>query len=527
MKALLSLAQIRLSLDHNNEFSVPSCFFPVMGKAFLQHVIEYLQSRDIEEIHIYLSDEADQIESFLGDGTRWGVSITFHLLKRTDSFLERIRKAPFVEHEELFLLGSGLTLPGFQKEDLQQIQRFIPLGDYDTEDTDDTGDAEDAHDDRTGEPETELSSEKEADEKAMQVCPWMVTTIKALMNGLNPETAEKTAKRPMLSVLSFSDYNRTRHMVLDRQFPELIHFGRLLREGIWLGQGTVLPKSITLIPPIYIGRSCRIEEGAIIGPYAEIGRGSYIGSDSYIKESLIFPGSYIGSDLDIQESIVKENTIVHTGIGAVYTSFDNNLLSSMDSSGVTKRPPGVSLLSRCTAAVVWLLSLPLQFCILLGKILLHAGSGRGRRQKRINILQKFRFVHIPLSEQQAASGNWPTFVLRAFTDRDRFPKSSWRHFFLFILPALPAVIRGDCRIIGQNVRTAAETEALSRDWKEVYTRSHAGLISELDTLYRNKPPEEVVFATEMFYAVHDARLYNIRIGLRYIRNLFIKKHLIM
>ena len=55
----------------------PKPMIPVAGKPLLQHHIERLAAMGITEIVINISWLADQIESFFGDGSNFGVHITW------------------------------------------------------------------------------------------------------------------------------------------------------------------------------------------------------------------------------------------------------------------------------------------------------------------------------------------------------------------------------------------------------------------------------------------------------------------
>lgn len=503
MKTILHFTKTLLHVDAQHTFQTPSCFIPFMGKPFIQHLVEYLERHDLHELHVFISDNADRIESFLGDGIRWGIEIHYHLVKNPRDFSKRIAQAAFLEKDELVLMGDGLTLPAFKREDLERPVTFTDSFSGTEENSSDTG--------------------------------WHVTSKKILEKAAAEQEKEYSAIRhPTLSVRSFKDIHLSQKKVLEGAFPEIIHFGKLYREGIWIGQGSVLPKSITLIPPVYIGPNTRIEDQTYIGPYAEIGKGCFIDGNSYIKDSIIFPGSYVGKDLDIHDCIIKENQIVNTNIGAMYTSFDNSLVSSMEAGRISSETVSASLFSRVTALILWIISLPIMFAAAIFSIF-----------RKGPLFRKETFIQVPSTDQNAdqnadhhtehntgasgipasaASAYAETFCIRTFCNRETYPHSSWRHLILYVIPGLGAVIRGKCRIVGLNPKTPEEAAALSVTWREVYHKSYAGLISERDVLYRNIPAEELSFAAEMYYAVHDSFRYNLKIVLRFIRNLFYHKN---
>jgi NDP-sugar pyrophosphorylase family protein len=57
--------------------AVPKPLVPVMGRPVVAHVIEYLRGYGVDEIAINLHYFADDVERFIGDGSRWNVSIEY------------------------------------------------------------------------------------------------------------------------------------------------------------------------------------------------------------------------------------------------------------------------------------------------------------------------------------------------------------------------------------------------------------------------------------------------------------------
>ncbi len=104
-------------------FGFPACFLPLMGKAFPARAGVY-RTLGIQNLDIYLSQYADDLEKFIGDGRNvWGVHITYHLLKQRSSVLARIAR-DINPTEDLFLLCNNLQLPFITKEQLTQPVSF-------------------------------------------------------------------------------------------------------------------------------------------------------------------------------------------------------------------------------------------------------------------------------------------------------------------------------------------------------------------------------------------------------------------
>ncbi|NCC64040.1 MAG: hypothetical protein EOM15_05245, partial [Spirochaetia bacterium] len=125
MKAVCDFTAIKTLSDQGEMFPVPTCFLPMMGKPFIQHIVEYVERLQIQEFAVYLSQYADEIEHLLGDGERWGVKITYHLLKRNGKVEQRISKSKEYADDELILFCNAMSLVLIEPSHLGQPGIFV------------------------------------------------------------------------------------------------------------------------------------------------------------------------------------------------------------------------------------------------------------------------------------------------------------------------------------------------------------------------------------------------------------------
>ena len=76
MKVFLLAAGLGTRLLPHTE-SKPKCLIDVGGKPLLSWHVERLQSFGIDHLLINLFHEGEQIENFLGDGSKWGMNIEY------------------------------------------------------------------------------------------------------------------------------------------------------------------------------------------------------------------------------------------------------------------------------------------------------------------------------------------------------------------------------------------------------------------------------------------------------------------
>lgn len=69
-----------------------------------------------------------------------------------------------------------------------------------------------------------------------------------------------------------------------------------LGSDIWVGEGTVVDPGAHLFGPVMIGRNCRIKKGASIGPYVVMGDNTLVEEGAQVERSVVWEGCYLGVD---------------------------------------------------------------------------------------------------------------------------------------------------------------------------------------------------------------------------------------
>jgi mannose-1-phosphate guanylyltransferase/phosphomannomutase len=74
--------------------------------------------------------------------------------------------------------------------------------------------------------------------------------------------------------------------------------------GITIGPNASIDDSVTLVPPVCLGRNCRVKSGARIGPYTVLGDNTFVEEEAVIERSVIWDNVYIGHNVGVHSAIV-------------------------------------------------------------------------------------------------------------------------------------------------------------------------------------------------------------------------------
>jgi len=80
--------------------------------------------------------------------------------------------------------------------------------------------------------------------------------------------------------------------------------GKEVREGIWLGEGTVIDSTATISAPAFIGDGSEVAASCAVAGGCAIERNCKIDYGTLIQESCILQDTYVGVALDVRRAIV-------------------------------------------------------------------------------------------------------------------------------------------------------------------------------------------------------------------------------
>jgi lipopolysaccharide/colanic/teichoic acid biosynthesis glycosyltransferase len=446
---------------HGLDEYMPVPLLPLADRPFLQHVVEALVRHGARRFEFVLCHLPEKIEARFGDGARWGCSFRYHL---TPSDSEALRVAAGIasgESEEI-LLASGTSLPAF---------------------------------DLTAVAPGALIYYADAWTGWARIAPGARLPTLPIPAGTSAHIAGIC-----LSINTGDDFLRAQRAALDGTFEGLMIAGREADPHVWISRNVALHPSVVIAPPVYIGENCRIGKGAQIGPSAVIGSNCIIDEQSIVLNSMVAPGTYIGEALELDSVVVDRNRLVNLRLGTSVLISETFLLGSL-----TERSRGRAvqrLRDRLIALVLLLILWPLLLAVFLyAKI---KGGGFTSRET----------VDIPADDNPVS---WHMArVLRYHTGGQR-PGCD---FLFTFLPGLVSVLLGNVFLVGVQPRSREEIESLTPDWRSLYLKSKAGLITEARVMFGPDGTEDEIYTGEAFYSATESGLHDLKLAGLWLRGLF-------
>lgn len=300
----------------------PKPMLPLANRPMMEHIVGLLRSHGYTEIVVTVAFLANQIRTYFGDGSDFGVEITYATEEQPLGTAGSVRNAKDVL-DERFLVISGDVLTDI---DLSAIVAeheakgaLATIGLVAVDDPLEFG--------------IVITKEDGSIERFLEKPTWgqvFSDTINTGIFVLEPEIFDYIAPdrpvdfsgevfpklleegRPMVGAVAegywedvgtLEAYVRAHHDVLDGTV-KLDVPGFRLRDGVWLGEGAEVHPDAEIVGTAVVGPGCRVAAGARIGPYAVLGRNCRVRADAAVERSVVHENVYLGESSRLRGSIV-------------------------------------------------------------------------------------------------------------------------------------------------------------------------------------------------------------------------------
>lgn len=240
---------------------------PVLGKPLIEYYLDYCVLCGIEEVLIIKYEYDHELWDFVGNGTKWGLSISISTtldFTKIDEICAEHKS--FFEDEEDILILEGFFMPYYNR----LAEKKVPVASL-------------------GLSQISLL---EGDSEKVEVAPCEVEKIASL-----------------------KDYYNLNMRLIERDEGRLFRRGYSAEENVSIGMNVVIKDRTIIKSPIFIGDKVQIEYGAKLGKNVIIGDSCIVDMRTRMEDSIILSKTYVGTDLDLKRKIVTGTTIINVDDG--------------------------------------------------------------------------------------------------------------------------------------------------------------------------------------------------------------------
>jgi hypothetical protein len=280
----------------------PWPLLPFGNRPWIEFWIEWCVAQHITEVHIVLGEDAHAVESYLGDGGRWGLCLSYHFHRQPDLPGSFLRRSPERWRDGIFLLHH----PAFPRRASDAPPAPLPPGDAIA---------------RNG--------------NALTACLARTPSTLAALLGDQPIDAPPfdPATLDPCTVSGLQQYFDLNMAMVDGEISRYLTPGYRRQDRAYLGFNVVYPPTAQLAEPLIIGNDVRIRGLATVGPRAILGHRIIVDRQADISDSLIFDGSYLGAGIEVRGRIVDGNRLIDPSDGTVLDLDDLHLLAPLRQAG--------------------------------------------------------------------------------------------------------------------------------------------------------------------------------------------------
>ena len=314
-------------------YETPKPMVPVVNRPVLHHVLDNLLRHGIKDVAINLFAHADQVQGYCGDGSRWSLNIRYSPESKLMGTAGAVKKVEgFLKDGPFFVMsGDGLSdidltaMLEFHRRRRSLATMAIKAVDvrleYGVTDTDPSGRIKGFLE----KPSWAQVFSNRVNTGIYLFEPEVLRHIPAkTVYDFGHELWPKLLKlrKPIYAfdcrdywtdVGNLSEYRRCQIDALDRKIRINIP-GREVRRGVWIEGGSHIHPKAVLRAPCLIGKGCRIESGAQVGPYTVVGDRAVICAEAKLKNCILFDNVTVGRKVHLSNCIMGAEGNVHENI---------------------------------------------------------------------------------------------------------------------------------------------------------------------------------------------------------------------
>lgn len=306
----------------------PKPMVPIANRPVMEHILTLLTENGFTEIIITLRYLAQSVQDYFGDGTDFGVHITYSVEDTPLGTAGSVRQIQrFLD--DTFLIISGDTLTDIDLAKMVEFHRrnqaAVTIALTRVENPLEYGvvitDAE-------GRIQRFLEKPGWGQVFSDTINTGIYVLEPDVLNYLDPGQAYDFSKDlfPLLlrrkaplygykatgywcDVGNLGQYLQANQDALTGKVR--VHLaGNQLAPGIWVGDGTEVDRDARLVPPVLLGRGCSIRAGAVLGEGTVVGDYATIDRQASVKRSVVGVNCYLGPRVQVRGALIARDSVL-------------------------------------------------------------------------------------------------------------------------------------------------------------------------------------------------------------------------
>ncbi len=303
--------------------TTPKPLLPVVGRPIMGHTIDLLRHHRVTDLVVTLQFQAGQIRDYFGDGSDFGVDISYATETQPLGTAGSVKAAASVLRHGPFLVLSGDAMTSVDVSALARAHResgaALTMVLSPQPDPREFGVA---LVDGDGRLERLIEKPGWGDVLSDRVNTGIYCVAPDVLNLIPADTPADWAQDVIPQLLergapvhgyvtdaywedvgSLSAYLRVQEDVLAGRVGASPP-GFEIRPGVWLGEGVEIDHEVTLVPPLYVGPFTRIAAGAQVGPASVIGANNVIQRSARVEHSVLADNCRLDVGAELRGAIV-------------------------------------------------------------------------------------------------------------------------------------------------------------------------------------------------------------------------------
>lgn len=311
--------------------NAPKPMMPLANRPMMEHVVTLLRDHGITEIVVTVAFMAETIRTYFGDGSEFGVEITYATEDTPLGTAGSVRNA-MDRLDDTFLVISGDVLTDIDLDAIIEAHRKAeavatiglvrvdnPL-EYGIVITDDEGNIERFLEKPTWGQVFSDTINSGIYVLEPRIFDWIPAGQPVDFSGEVFPAVLAEGERIMGAVGegywedvgTLDAYVRAHKDILDRRVKADIP-GIEVADGVWVGKGAEIHPDAVLSGPAVIGDNCNVDAGVHIGEYVVLGTGVRVRGDGELDRTVVHDNAYLGESVRLRGAVIGRSADLRRG----------------------------------------------------------------------------------------------------------------------------------------------------------------------------------------------------------------------